>query len=329
MNRTRWLLLFVVILAAAKIAHSIWTNWGLITVHSDKQPLSEVIRSIEKQGGVTIRTNLDLAQPVRMHVEKVALPEALETLSTLTESRWRLAYIFASDKPTITTVLGKITAGERPEGWRNISYPVPSIPGAEEDLPLDPRSDEWNVKPPAEKTLTAYLEQAGQSVSASFLVPETWNPAVTATLKPGRIAKLAPKLAKAANGRTEEVFLLQGNRREGPRDQGDGERRADRRDGNREGMAARMQAEIDKLPPEKKAAAQAEFEERRAQFAAMRDLTPEQRRAQREEMFSRPEAQERMEKGETSRDARSSPEQRMKRAQRYVQRKQETQEGKR
>jgi hypothetical protein len=61
----------------------------------------------------------------------------------------------------------------------------------------------------------------------------------------------------------------------------------------------------------------------------MRDLTPEQRRAQREEMFSRPEAQERMEKGETSRDARSSPEQRMKRAQRYVQRKQETQEGKR
>ena len=327
MNRTRWLLLLSLILITANVAYFVWARWGLITIHAEQKPLSEIIRSIEKQGHVVVKTNLDPSTPVRIHLDLVPAAEALETLAAVTDARWRLTYIFAPAKAGISTYLGKIATGERPEGWRTVYYPLPSIAESDDDSVPDPRKDTWTVQAPTEKTLGAYLEQGGQSVSASFVVPEDWNPAITGKLSSGRIGAVARKLASAAKGQMEEIFLLQGNRggaRDGER--GDGPRWAGR-GGNREGMLARMKAEIAKLPPEKQAAAQTELDERQAMFAGVRDLPPEERRAKMEEVFSHPAMQERMEKRDNARDSRSSPEQRMKRAQRYVERKQQAKNG--
>lgn len=329
-SRLRLLLIFVAILAVANFAWWIYGGWGLITVHVDGKPLSQVIKTIERQGGATIRTNMDVSTPVTLHVDRVPLTEAMESLSAVTESGWRLTYVFAQDKGTIVNVLGGVAAGTRPEGWKRVYYPVPPVM-EEDDLPSDPRNDIWNVSEPAEKTLQAYLEQAGRSVSASFLVPENWNPAVSKSLSSGKVGKLAPKLAQLAHGQVQEVFLLEQRRRpEGQmaqRGEGGDSPWMGGGEGRREAMEQRILAEIEKLPPEKRAAAKEELAERRQMFASMQDLTPEQRREKMREIFERPDIQERMEERESKRDARRTPEQRLQRFKSYVERKQQIKNG--
>lgn len=335
MKRNHWFLIAVLLLVIGNVAAYYWRSWGLITVHANNRPLSEVIRSIEKQGRVTIKTNLDLNKPVQMHVTKVALGEALETLSVLTESRWRLTYIVAPDKGAIGGVLANITAGQRPEGWKMLFVPAPPF-GAEPEVLPDPRTDPWEVKPAKEPNLQAYLQQASRNVSASFLVPDNYNPAVNSAPGSGPIGKALPKLVSAAKGNYEEVFVLQGDRR----DRAEGEDRERRRgddgprlagnfgDGgrppggfDRDAMEERIQNEINKLPAADRAAAQKEHDERKKFFEEMKDLTPEQREAKMQDFMNDPANQARMEDGLNARDSRRSPQQRKDRAQSYLQRK--------
>ncbi|MDQ3621583.1 MAG: hypothetical protein M3463_03715 [Verrucomicrobiota bacterium] len=329
MNRSRWLLLtLLVVLGVANLGYHFWRNRGLITVHADDRPVLEVIRAIERQGGVVLRTNLDPATRVRMHVDKVPLAEALETLATLTDTRWRLTYFLADDEADVQAAIAKFTAGSPPEGWKTAWVPMPPM-GDEEGAAPDPRRDEWQVKAPAEKKIQAYLEEAARQVSAGFAFPESWNPEVPREPPSGEITKVVPKLARAVNGAAEEVFLLTQNRRE--RAEGEPrERSGDPRPSgefNRDAMIARMQASIDKLPPEKRAAAQKEFDERRKLFSGIRDLPQEERRAKMEEIFNRPEMQERFEKKMMEREARSSPQQRIERARNYIERKTASRQG--
>src|SRR5438552_3856579 len=106
MSRNLWLVSLAVILVTGRIAWSIWSGWGLITVHAKAEPLGKVIAQIERQGGVTLRTDLKSDTQVTMNVEKVPLTEALETLATVTDARWRLAYFMADDKTKITSAIG-------------------------------------------------------------------------------------------------------------------------------------------------------------------------------------------------------------------------------
>lgn len=336
MKKNQWLALLALLLLVGNVVYYVWTNWGLVTIHAEDRPLAEIIRSIEKQGGVTVKTDMDATMPVRMHVDKVKVSEAMETLSVLTESRWRLTYFVAADKGAISNVLGTIAAGERPKDWKSLYVPAPQV-GPEAAVPPDPRRDTWEVKPATEGTLQAYLQQASRNVGAAFLVPETWNPPVKNAPKSGAITKALPKLVSAANGQYQEVFMLQrGSRlgREGdrPDDGGDGPRfasfeggppRGDRGGFDREAMEERIQIEIKKLPPAERAAAQKEHDERKAFFEEMRNLPPEQRMTKIQEMMNNPAAEERMEKGMSARDARSSPQQKLERARKYLDRKEQ------
>ena len=85
------------LLVVGAVFYHLWANWGLVTVHSAKDPLSQVIRAIEKQGHVTVKTDLDPATPVHLNVDKVVVSEALETLAAATDARWRLTFIVAGD----------------------------------------------------------------------------------------------------------------------------------------------------------------------------------------------------------------------------------------
>jgi hypothetical protein len=338
MKRQHWLILIVSLLLAGNVIWYFWMNWGLITVHSKNMSLEQVIRSIEKQGHVTIKTNLDLTKPVYMDVDKVVLAEALETLSTVTDSRWRLAYFVAPDKGAIGGAVANFTAGQKAEGWQAAYIPLMPL-GEERAVPPDPRSDPWETKPAKEPTLQSYLQQAARSVAASFIYPENWNPPVNTPPKAAPIRKALPRLADAAGGKYQEIFLLEGNSRGG-----DGEGRDDDRGPrpaafgggrdrggsfgrpqgfDREAMEERMQAELKKLPPAERAAIEQEQEERKKFFEGMRDLPPEQRAAKMEEFMSDPRNEERMEKAMSAREARRSPEQRVQRGQRMRERKQQ------
>src|ERR1700740_1382766 len=119
LQRSHWIFLCLLLILTGEVAHYVWARWGLITVHSKGLPLGQVIRSIEKQGHVTIKTNMDLTKPVVMYVDNVALGEALETLSVTTEARVRLTYFVAPDKSTINAALANFIAGQRNEGWQS------------------------------------------------------------------------------------------------------------------------------------------------------------------------------------------------------------------
>lgn len=347
MNRIRWLVVAVLILLTANIGARWWKSRGLITIHCEDWPASKVVREIEKQGGVIIRTNLTDETKVRMHLDKVPLTEAMETLAVVTEGRWRLTYVFGSGQGEIQNGINGMLAEGRPEGWKRLSFPMPRMDEESDSGPApDPRADLWQVKAPEKNDFQSYVQQAARSVSASFVFPEAWNPAVSKQPDSGPIKKSAQDLAQVAHGKVMEVFLVQKNDRdEGPRPGGgDGDRdrgprfagfgRGDgnaddpaERDRRRQAFMERAEAEIEKLPADKRAAARERMEERRKFFEGLRDLPEAERRAKIEEMMSSPQNQERMEARESERNARMTPDQRVDRSRKYVERKEAAKSG--
>jgi len=133
------------------------------------------------------------------------------------------------------------------------------------------------------------------------------------------IRKAAPALAKAAGGKVLEVFLL-----EKP-----GSRNQDRLDPEeaRRASEERALAELAKMSPEKRAAAQAQLDERQKLIAEMIVLTPEQRQNRISEYLSREDVQAGFEARMNEQVARMTPEQRVKHAQRYINYKKSVKDG--
>lgn len=328
MDRPRLLILTAITLILGVSVYSIWSNWGLITVHADGQPISEVIRSINKQAGIQLRTNIEGTQPVTMHVDKVPLTEALETLAAVTDAQWRLTYFYAADRATIDAALAELsTSGRRPEGWKN--FELPGFGSNTDALPAaDPRRIEWEVKAPEEKNLQGWLRAAAIGVSAGFTCPESFNPTVSSGPSSGPIHKKATALADLAGAKVEEAFLLIAGRRGGETaDAGDEENpeRARRREGMGAMMRERRIAEIAKLPPGQRESAQKEFDEISSLMESARNLPPEERRAKMEEFFQNSDRAQRMEDRRMQHEERQTPEQRHKRYQKYVDRKRSSQ----
>ena len=334
MNRQRLIILAAAVLCLGNLAYYVWANWGLVTVNVTDAPLATVLRSIEKQGGIRLRTNLEADKTVTMHVKKVPLSYALEVLANVADARVELGYFFAPAQPPIDTFLTALAAGEKPEGWQRFHIPLPGgmIAGLDEGT-SDPRIDRWEVMPAPEGTLQAYLEQAAKNVSARLEAPKDWNPAISAAPKSGEIQDVMPRLAKAAGGAVEQVFFLSGRRRDavavaenGPPEPirrmlgmvgGAGQDDADREKMLR-AMGELMQARINQMPEDKRAKAQAEFDEGKKFFESMKDLTPDERRAKMEEKMQDPATQERFFGNMAKRDAMKTPAQRTERFRDYA-----------
>jgi hypothetical protein len=236
-------------------------------------------------------------------------------------------------------MLSTISGNQKAEGWKSVFYPLfrPATEVEYARIP-DPRLDTWIVKEPAEKTLQGYLDQGAQSVSASFVFPESLNPAVTGKLSTGQVRDLAPKLASLAHAKEQEVFLFTKRiRRAGETAEGEGGGDDERMEGRfrggggdglfarngregREGMEARALAEIEKLPPAQQAAARTQFNERKAFFQSLRDLPPDQRQAKIEEMMNQASVQAQQQAQQNQRDSQQTPEQREDRAENYMNR---------
>lgn len=334
-SKLRLLLIVLASLCVANIGWRWYASWGRITVSATDRPVKEVIRSLEKQAGIRIATNLPADATVTMHVRKVPLLHALEVFGANTGANWSLAYFAAPEKAAIDAALGTMASGEELAGWKRWSMPpMRGGPDAEEGS-SDPRLEEWQTKPAKEGNLHSYLGQASNVLSAQFWAPEQWNPTVNAPPKSGKITNVLPKLAKNAHGKSVEVFLLRGQRRrQETADSGERERGGDRGDRGfrgppseemRRAMEERVQAQIARLPDNKKAAALAQMDERRKFFAEMSSLTPEERRAKMEEFMEKmrndPEAAARMSAGEAKRGAMQTADQRAERNRGYLDRK--------
>jgi hypothetical protein len=334
--RLKYALLGLVVLFVANIGWRIWSNWGLITIEVQDAPVAEVVRKLEKQGGVRLRTNLPAETKITMRVRNVSLMHAMEILSSVSGAGWSVAYFTAPTKGEIENALGTFATSDEVTGWKRFSVPMPRGMGGMEEGTPDPRDDEWKVEKPAAGNLHAYLEQGSQWVSAQFWAPEQWNPNVSSAPKAGTVSKVVPKLAKAAGGQSAEVFLLRARPQRdmagGPPP--DGERRGGRggppSDDMRRIMEARMLAQIEKLPADKRGEAKAEFDERKKFFEEMSQLTPEQRREKMQERMesemNNTERAQRFESAMTQRGAMQTASQRNERNQRYLDRKRQATE---
>ncbi len=154
MSRTRaaWLLSIFALLVLGNILYYLISNWGLVTVHVKDQPLKDVIHSVERQGHVTIATNVDLDQKITMYVTKVPLTDALETLGAITDSRWSLLYVFAPDKAKLADGMAQVTLPKPADEWKRVFVPVPTFALVSSDnpaAPLDPRGMHWRVEAPS------------------------------------------------------------------------------------------------------------------------------------------------------------------------------------
>jgi hypothetical protein len=342
MNMTRSrLYLALIVLCIANFAWRIYAGWGLVTIQADGAPISTVLRSIEKQGGIQLRSNLSPETPVTMHVTKVPLLHALEVLAANTDTSWNVSYFSAPDHQSIETVIASISSGQQPEGWKRFSTFGPGMRGQGDDSEQgvsDPREEVWKPKVSTENALHAYLEQAALMTSARFWAPETWNPNVTKTPSEDELEDAIPKLAKAAGGQAVEIFLLTSRpqmREPGSGEQESGLTRA-RRDrsgqrgeppteAQRQALEERALARIEQLPEEKRAAARAEHEVRKKFREELSQLSPEERRAKMQERMeaamNNSEMAARMENGSAKRGAMQSAEQRTERYRDYLNRK--------
>jgi hypothetical protein len=156
----------IVLLLLANIINYFWSNWGLITIHAKDKPIGQVIKSIERQGWVTIYSNIDPTLPITMDCDHVALPEAMETLSANVEypapadasgggggggmrgggAQWHLGFFVAPTSAQVKEEIRTFTEGaDRDDDNIHVyNYPSPlAILGDDSTPAADPRKQIW------------------------------------------------------------------------------------------------------------------------------------------------------------------------------------------
>jgi len=325
-NRTQALALTVVLLLLFVVIYRIWAGWGLITIHARQEPLGKVIASIERQGHAKIETDMPGDTPVTMDVVRVPLTDALETLSVVTDSRWRLLYFVAGTKTALKTAEIAWFGGQRPDGWKLLSFPMGGGVGAlldadDDPAPLDPRGDTWAPRTAAPAAIQDFFAEAAQATNAGFAFPATWNPTVKSAPQPGIVHRIVPKLVSAAGGREDEMFFLSKPVRRAARQDGDGPGLGDFHP-DFDLLAERTQSEINRLPPDSRAEAQSNFDAEQAFRKSLQAITdPDQRRQAFQQHMQDPQVQQQIANRLDANESRMNHDQRMQHIQNYVNRK--------
>lgn len=300
-----------------------------ITLHFKQAPLSKVLPVIEKKTRIKILTDANPATPVTMMVYQASAPVVWEALAGALDARATIRIALAPDHPTLNTYLDTLRAGQRPEGWSHYRYPLPGGFLTSSDS-QDPRTlplalpDDWPAT-----TLQENLQLLAQCSEASWVAPDSWNPAVQFLPQPHTTAPRAATALARAIGGTHLLFLhLSTVRGRGePRPEASARRDDSAGPGVPRGpwaspeiMQRRMEVRLAALPPAERQAARQGWERSRDLFLQMRDLPPEQRREKIQELFNDPAIQERMEERQATRDERRSPEKRRERYRDYIER---------
>ncbi len=314
-------------------AWQIYAGWGLVTLDEREAPVGKVLKSISRQGGIEIASNLDPTTPVSIRVKRVPPIEALDIVAVRTDASWRVAYLGAPGDAAIDAALADFSVGGESTGWTAYGAGGFNLIAPQSGAALDLRRVQWRPSEPG--GLPALLEDAAQKTGVLLAAPTDWKPSVGAP-PPGPIAETAPRLFRDAGGVSREVFLVRG--REGPAgEDGPGERRrswigAAPAGGERGGWRAladaqsteeRVEAQIALLPADEQPKARENFQMMREFWQSVRDLPEEERRAKAREFFSRPEVAEAMETRRLSRWAKMTPDQRIERNKNYWERKSE------
>lgn len=334
MDRRIFMLGFLALLAVAWGIWQIYAGWGLVSLDVQNQPLGKVLSSISRQGGIEIESNLDPSTPVTLKVKRVPPVEALDIVAVRTDASWRLAYLGAPDEKAIDAALAAFRAGAESTGWSSYGSAGFAMVEPQSGAALDLRDVVWNPGANDDK-LHGFLDDAAQKTGVLLAAKTDWDPSTTAP-QAGSIAESAPALFRQSGGTAREIFLLRGR----PRGEEEMSRSRggpwigtapDRNEGTGGGwsgvssdpqtMAERVEAQIALLPASEQDKARQDFQLMREFWQSVRDLPEQERRAKAQEFFNRPEVAERMDQRRLAREAKMTPQQRIERAQRYLERK--------
>ena len=339
-NQRLFLPAALVVIVVAWGAWHIYAGWGLVSLDFREAPVSKVLASISRQGGIEIATNLDPATPVSIKVKRIPPVEALDIVAVRTDTSWRLAYLGAPDRGQIDAALAAFRAGTPAKGWSSYGGSgFGGMPESASGAALDLRRAVWT--PAAHNDLHNLFDDASRKTGVFLAAPEEWKPTAT-TPRPGQMSEVIPALVKKAGGVAREIYLLRDQPQRGEEgDMARGQRgggwigRSPGRsaDGERGGgmradaaqMAERMETQIALLPKAEQEQARKDLGEMRSFWQEVRDLPDEERRAKAQEFFNRPEMAERMEDRRIAREAKMTPQQRIARAKRYFERKEAAQ----
>ncbi len=347
--RSPWISGTIVLLVLVNLAYWAFFHSNGVTLNFTQAPLREVILSFERQAPVRVQTNIDPETPITIYVQNAPWPDALETIAVVAEGRWFPGYILAPNPADARAALADWRAGSLPEGWRQFQvgggggggWMIPSVADLAYDGEKlhDPRQARWPVQDVEPRELHRLLDQGRFLTDASFWVPTEWNPTLARLPKDGSVREVARALAREAGGSVEEFIILAGRpqwtgspqtagvnaTRGGPGGEsfrgGGGGRPLATPEEIEAWRKLKTETDLAALPAERRATVQKEVEEMRSLFEEIRALPLEQRRDRITALMDNPAFQERMEQREAARDARRSPEQRLQRYQRYVDRK--------
>jgi hypothetical protein len=279
----------IAILLLANIIYYLILNWGLITVKVTDAPLGTVIKSIERQGWVTIYTNMPLDTKVSMWVDHVPLAEAMETLTANAGGQWNLGFFAAPTSAGVKQEIAAFQSNSTGDETKTYSYPTPMgilAAGTEDgDMPAsNPYRQVWPgyhaptpppapaadtnspdgqapapAAPPAPpSTLQDYLQAVAQEANVWIMAPIAWAPNVSAPAANTSITHAVRSLVGNAHGAVQQAIVLRGRQRRGPGG-GGGQRGFAGGDFGWSYMEDRMNNAINGLPADAQPAAKAQL----------------------------------------------------------------------
>jgi hypothetical protein len=195
------------VLLVANFIYYFVSGWGLITIKAHEVPVGQIIRSIERQGWVTIYSNIDPQTKVSMYVDHVTLPEAMETLAVNADAQWHLGFFVGPNSAQVKSEIRTFTESADNSGdTKTYSFPTPLAmlnddsagdddAASADGLPVpDPRKQTWpGVKPPA-----APAPPADANATASTAGPDG-NPAPPADPPPSSLQGYLRSFAQGAD----------------------------------------------------------------------------------------------------------------------------------
>ena len=303
----------IVVLLIVNIYQFIFADWGLVTVRVHDVPLAQVIKSIERQGHVTIYTNIDPTSTLSMDVIRVSVAEAMESLAAnaggdgFRGAQWRLAFFAAPNSAAVKEEIRGFESGSAGDDAKVFSYPTPlQMLSTEEPLPAaDPRLQTWpGLKPPAPSpspapastnapdgdaappdappappsTVQDYLDALAQAADIYVMVPTSWEPKISGPPSTGSsITSAVHSVVGKARGSVEQAFILVAHAR-GQRGGGGPNRGFAGGDNNWAATDDRTQNAINGLPAEARPVALAQLAQERDFHKQLASTPRDQRR---------------------------------------------------
>jgi hypothetical protein len=239
----------IAVLILANIVSWLFSGWGLITIHAHEMPLGQILKSIERQGWVTIYTDIPLTTPVSMTVDKVPIAEAMETLTANAGGQWKLGFFAAPTSAQVKQEIRSFQSASPDDDAKIYSYPTPlQILASDSDMPAaDPRLQAWpglkspppapaptngtdgqggdapTAPPPAPSTIQDYLQALAQQTDIWIMAPGSWQAHVASAPSPSSsIASAVASLVGSAHGSVEQAIILRGRPQGGGRREGRG-----------------------------------------------------------------------------------------------------------